>query len=164
MNNFQIEMMEYKRQMQMGIVPRAYSRLMDFMSGLKTYLKKKYLEFNVSGNLYLGYMDMTYFSFFPDSLKEHKLKTGIVFIHESCHFEAWLFGVNKQVQKQYWQRFKDSDWDQFQLVASTEGEDAILTHVVSQEPDFGDLKVLNEEIERETVKFIKEIEKFLLRN
>ena len=37
---------------------------------------------------------------------------GIVFIHETCQFEAWLFGVNKQVQKQYWQLIKDSGWNQ----------------------------------------------------
>lgn len=54
---------------------------------MKAYLQAEYPAYNVSGNLYFGYMDMTYFSFFPHSLKQRNLKTGIVFIHESCQFE-----------------------------------------------------------------------------
>ena len=153
--------MEYKRQMELGVIPDAYRGLMDFMSGLKTYLKNKYPDYIVSGSLYFGYMDMTYFSFFPESLKKYKLKTGIVFIHETCHFESWLFGVNKKIQEKYWKMIKDSDWDQYQLVASTEGEDAILTHVVSRDPDFGDLVALTEIIDLESLEFIKNVENFL---
>jgi hypothetical protein len=112
--------------MQLGVIPRAYRGIMEYMKGLKAYLQAEYPAYNVSGNLYFGYMDMTYFSFFPHSLKQRNLKTGIVFIHESCQFEIWLFGVNKQVQKQYWQLFKDSGWNQYPLVATISGEDAIL--------------------------------------
>ena len=66
----------------------------------------------------------------------------MVFIHESCQFEAWLFGVNKQVQKQYWQLIKDSGWNQYPLVATTRGETAILKHVLTENPDFDDMDEL----------------------
>ena len=36
---------------------------------LRTQLKNKYPDYFVSGSIYYGYMDMTYFSFFPESLK-----------------------------------------------------------------------------------------------
>ena len=147
--------------MQRGVVPWAYRGIIEYMLGLKAYLQAEYPAYNVSGNLYFGYMDMSYFSFFSDSLQHRKLKTGIVFIHESCQFEAWLFGVNKQVQKQYWKRIKDSGWNQYPLVATTRGEDAILTHVLTANPDFDDLDAVTEQIENGAVKSIKDVETFL---
>ena len=91
----------------------------------------------------------------------YRVYAGLVFIHESCQFEAWLFGVNKQVQKQYWQRIKDSGWNQYPLVATTRGEDAILTHVLTANPDFDDLDAVTEQIENGAVKSIKDVETFL---
>lgn len=161
MESFHEAMMEYKRQMQLGVIPRAYRGIMEYMLGLKAYLLTVYPAYNVSSSIYFGYMDMSYFSFFPDSLQHRKLKTGIVFIHETCQFEAWLFGVNKQVQKQYWQLIKDSGWDQYPLVATIRGEDAILKHILTEHPDFDDLDALTKQIENGAVKFIEDVERFL---
>jgi len=147
--------------MQLGVIPRAYRGIMEYMLGLKAYLQAEYPEYNVSGSIYFGYMDMSYFSFFPDSLQHRKLKTGIVFIHETCQFEAWLFGVNKQVQKQYWQLIKDSGWNQYPLVVTIRGEDAILKHVLTENPDFDDMDAVTEQIEIGVVKFIEDVEEFL---
>ena len=160
MESFHDAMMEYKKQMQMGVIPGAYKGLMDFLLGLKAYLKAEYPEYNVSGSMYFGYMDMTYFSFFPDSLKQRNLKAGIVFIHETCQYEVWLFGVNKQVQNRYWQLIKDSGWNQYSLVATTRGEDAILTHVLIENPNFDDLESVTDQIESGTFKFISDVENF----
>ncbi|MBE0687385.1 MAG: hypothetical protein IH585_15450 [Anaerolineaceae bacterium] len=160
MESFHEAMMEYKQQMQLGVIPRAYRGIMDYMLGLKAYLQAEYPAYNVSGSMYFGYMDMSYFSFFSDSLQTRKLKTGIVFIHESCQFEAWLFGVNKQVQKLYWQLIKDNGWNQYPLVATTRGEDAILTHVLIEDPNFDDLDALTNQIEKGAVKFIQDVEDF----
>lgn len=76
-------------------------------------------------------------------------------------FEAWLFGVNKQVQKQYWQLFQDSGWNQYPLIATTRGEDAILKHVLTVNPDFDDMDAVTEQIESGVVKFIEDVEVFL---
>lgn len=161
MDTFHEAVMEYKQQMQLGVIPRAYRGIMEYMLGLKAYLQAEYPAYNVSGSIYFGYMDMSYFSFFPDSLKQRNLKTGIVFIHDTCQFEAWLFGVNKKVQKQYWQLIKDSGWNQYPLVATLRGEDAILTHVLTANPDFDDLDDVTEQIEIGMVKYIEDVERFL---
>ena len=161
MDTFHEAMMEYKKQMQLGVIPKAYLRLMGYLSGLKSTLKTRHPEYHVSGSMYFGYMDMTYFSIFPDSLKQLNLKTGIVFIHATCQFEVWLFGVNKQVQTQYWKMIKDSGWNQYKLVETTKGEDAILTHVLVEEPNFDDLDGLTNQIEVGVLRFVGDVEGFL---
>lgn len=90
---------EYKKQMKKGCIPVAYKGLMEYIMSLRTHFKNKYPDYFVSGNIYYGYMDMTYFSFIPKSLKSKKLKIAVVFIHDKMRFEVWLGGYNKQIQK-----------------------------------------------------------------
>ena len=70
--------------------------------GLRTHFEKKYPDYFISGCVYQGYMDMTYFSFIPKSLKDIKLKPAIVFNHDAFRFEVWLAASNKEVQLKYW--------------------------------------------------------------
>jgi hypothetical protein len=72
-----------------------------------------------------------------------------------------LAGYNKQVQSKYWKLFKESDWNKYQLVSTTQGADSILEYVLVDNPDFNDLDTLTKQIERETLKFIKDVESFL---
>jgi hypothetical protein len=72
-----------------------------------------------------------------------------------------LAGINKQVQSKYWKLFKASDWNKYHLVSTTEGVDSILEYVLVDNPDFGDLDALTKQIERATLKFIKDVEGFL---
>jgi hypothetical protein len=102
---------EYKLQLKKGSIQKAYRGLLKYLMDLRAYFRKKYPAYYVSGNIYCGYMDMSYFSFFPESLKKRKLKIAIVFIHQTCSFEIWLAGYNKKVQMEYWQLFKDSNWN-----------------------------------------------------
>jgi hypothetical protein len=153
-------MKEYRKALDKGVIKYAYQGLMDYILSLKSYFLKLYPDFLVSSNLYLGYMDMTYFSIVPPSLKNRKLKIAVVFIHQKFCFEVWLAGVNKKVQGAYWQLFKDSDWNKFHLVPSIQGVDAILQHTLVKDPDFSDLKRLTRQIEDETLAFIVAIEAF----
>ena len=164
MELFHEYMIEYKKQIQKGAIIEAYRGLMDYIMNLRTYLNKKYPDYNVSSNTYFGYMDMTYFSFFPDSLKNKKLKIGIVFVHETFRFEAWLFGYNKTVQKKYWKLIKEGNWNKYRIVPTTKGFDSILEHVLVDNPDFSDLDNLTKQIERGTLNFFKDVENFLLKN
>lgn len=102
MKPFHEYMNEYRKQMEKGDIKKAYKGLMEYLMELRLHFKKKYPDYVVSGSLYYGYMDMSYFSFFPESLKLRKLKVAIVFIHDTIRFEVWLAGYNKQVQAQYW--------------------------------------------------------------
>ena len=154
-------MAEYKKQMQAGLIPKAYKGLMDYILDLRNYFKKKYPDWSVSGSLYTGYMDMTYFALVPESFRQRGLKIAVVFIHETCRFEVWLSAVNKQVQAEYWQRFKDSGWSTYRLVPSVQGYDSILEETLAEAPDFADLNGLTAQIEQGTLKFIQTIEEFL---
>lgn len=161
MESFQEYVNEYRKQLETGAIQVAYKGLMEYFMGLKTHLNNKYPDLDVAGNIYYGYMDMTYFSISPKPLKDRKLKIAIVFLHETCRFEAWLAGVNKQVQTAYWQLIKDSGWNKYHIVSSTKGADSIIEYVLVDNPDFGDLEALTRQIESETLKFIQDVESFL---
>jgi hypothetical protein len=154
-------MHEYRRQLEKGAIQRAYRGLMEYMMGLRTHFKSKYPDAFVSGSIYYGFMDMTYFSFVPQSLKERDLKIAVVFLHETFRFEAWLAGYNKRVQTEYWKLFRDSGWNKYRLVTTTQGADSIIEHVLVGDPDFSDLDTLTGQIERGTLEFISDIEAFL---
>jgi hypothetical protein len=154
-------MNEYKIQMKKGVIQEAYRGLMDFILNLRTYFMKKYPDFYVSSSIYYGYMDMTYFSFFPKSLKQRKLKVGIVFIHDTCKFEVWLFGYNKQIQSKYWKMIKEKNWNKYKIVPTIKGYDSIIENVLVENPDFSDLDALTKIIEKGTLDFIKDVENFL---
>ena len=161
MPTFPESMLEYRKQLHKGALQAAYRGLMEYLLALKAHLQKKYPDYHVSGGLYPGYMDMSYFSFFPQSFKDRNLKVAVVFVHEAYRFEVWLAGVNKQVQTRYWKLFKDSGWYQYPLVPNPQGADAILEHTLVADPDFSDLEALTQQIERGTLKFIWDLEKFL---
>ena len=159
---FYESIIEYRKQLEQGVIQTAYKGLMEYIMELRTHFQTKYPDYFVSGSIYYGYMDMTYFSFYPQSLQQRKLKVAIVFVHQAFRFEAWLAGSNKQVQQKYWKMIKESGWDKYHLVPSTQGVDSIVESVLVDHPDFGDLGTLTNQIESESLIFIKDIESFLL--
>jgi len=161
MESFHESMSEYRKQLQKGSISKAYKGLMEYMMDLRTSLKTRHPDFNVSGSLYFGYMDMTYFSFYPKSIKDHGLKIAIVFNHPKFTFEVWLAGVNKQVQYNYWKLFTTSGWNKYWIVPTIQGVDSVVEHVLTENPDFRDLDSLSDQIETATLKFIQDIEEFL---
>ena len=155
-------MNEFKKQLEKGYIKEAYRELIEYIMDLKTYFKNKYPEFFVSGSIYYGYMDMTYFSFMPESFKNRKLKIAIVFNYDAFRFEVWLGGYNKQIQKEYWKLFKESGWNKYHIIKPDKGVDSILEYVLVKNPDFSDIDKLTKLIEEGTLKFIEDIENFLL--
>ena len=161
MKPFHQSMAEYRKQLQKGDIKDAYRGLMEYMMNLRTQFEKKYPDYIVSNTLYFGYMDMTYFSFFPKSLQRKKLKIAIVFCHETFRFEVWLAGSNKQVQTTYWKLLKESGWDTYHLPPTTKGVDSILESTLVENPDFSNLESLTKQIEKGTLRFIADVEHFL---
>jgi len=151
---------EYKKQLNKGDIQKAYRGLMDYIMALRTHLKNKYPDYIVT-SIYQGYMDMTYFSFFPKSLKRRKLKVGIVFVHDTFRFEVWLSGSNRTVQSKYWKLLKESDWNKYHLTSTPKRVDYVIDHILVNNPDFGDLDSLTKQIERGTLEFITDVEGFL---
>jgi hypothetical protein len=160
MDPFSEQMLEYQKQIKRGVIQQAYRGLMSYLSSLRTYLAQNNPNYYVS-SLYFGYMDMTYFSFTPPSLKKEKLKIAIVFLHESCRFETWLAANNKKVQTKYWQFFKALGWGKYPIVTTPQGEDAILTLTLIEKPDFSNLNGLTEKIEEKVLAFIADVEAIL---
>ena len=161
MNSFHECMNEYRKQIRKGDIKKAYNGLMKYIKQLRRYLKNKYPDYSVSSSIYYGYMDMTYFSFIPESIKSRRLKIAIVFIHETFQFEVWLAGYNKQIQKSYWKLFKESGWTKHRIASTMQGVDSIIECTLVENPDFSDLDTLTSKIERATLKFIKDVESFL---
>ena len=160
MRSFDKYMNEYRTQMKKGNIKKAYRGLMEYIMELRLHFKRHYPDYFVSGSVYYGYMDMTYFSFTPEVLKRQKLKIAIVFIHDTCRFEVWLGGYNKQVQAKYWKLVKESDWHKYRIPSTIEGSDSIIEDILVENPDFSDLDTLTKQIERSTLRFIKDVEDF----
>jgi hypothetical protein len=161
MESFHEYMDEYKKQLQKGDIQKAYRGLMEYIRSLRLHFKTTYPDYFVSGDIYQGYMDMTYFSFFPQSLKRRKLKIAIVFVHDTCRFEVWLGGYNKQIQAEYWEFIKESDWNTYRVPSSIKGIDSIVEYILVNSPDFSNLDTLTNQIEKGTLQFIKDVEEFL---
>ncbi|MCG8307599.1 MAG: hypothetical protein MI975_09430 [Cytophagales bacterium] len=152
---------EYVQQLEKGAIRKAYKGLTEYMMKLRTHLKNKYPEYHVSGNIYRGYMDMTYFSFTPESLKNKKLKVAIVFIHDGIRYEVWLGGSNKQIQKEYWSLFKESGWNKYHIPSTTKGVDSIIEKILVDNPDFSDPDALTRQIEQGVFEFIEDVADFV---
>ena len=152
---------EYRKQMAKGHIQKAYRGLMEYIMALKTHFKNKYPEYSVPGSIYHGYMDMTYFPLFPESLKSKKLKIAVVFVHEAVRFELWLAANNKRIQTEYWKLFMESGWDKYHIPSTIKGIDSVVEYVVVDNPDFSNLDTLTDKIETGTLTFISDIEHFL---
>ena len=161
MGSFPESMNEYKKQLMKGSIQEAYQGLMGFFRDLRSHFLHKYPEYSVSNNIYYGYMDMTYFSLMPESLKRRQLKIAIVFVHDTFRFEVWLSGSNRNVQSKYWELLKESNWNKYHLASNPRTVDYVIDHILVNNPDFSDLEALQEEIERGTLVFIGDVEKFL---
>lgn len=161
MDSLREYMGEYRKQLQKGEIQKAYRGLMDYMLFLRNHFQKNHPEYDVHGNVYFGYMDMTYFALFSEPLRKRKLKVAVVFLHEAFRFEAWLSGANRQVQVDYSKQIREKEWRKYPLTANPKASDSILEHILVENPNFDDLERLTKVIENNTIKFIHDIQDFL---
>lgn len=148
---------EYKSQLEIGLIPKAYRELIGYVMKLRTHFSNKYADEYIIGSFYQGYMDISFFTVTPLSLKKQKLKIAIVFNHEKIHFEIWLTAQNRQLQKKYWELFKDSDWNKYHIPTSLDGGFSIIDSILVDNPDFNDLERLTTQIDEKVNVFIKDI-------
>jgi hypothetical protein len=161
MKSLQENMAEFGKQLEKGTIQKAYQGLMGYMMSLKNHFSDKYPDYSTPGSLYYGYMDMTYFSILPKSLKDRDLKIAIVFLYDTFRFEIWLSGKNKQILTKYWKIIKESSWDKYKIVEPVKGIDSVVEHILVDNPDFSNLDALTKQIEQGALKFIRDIESFL---
>lgn len=151
---------EYTVQLQQGQIQKAYKGIMTFMSGLKTWLESRHPE-NTATGLYPGYMDMTYFAFTPQALKQRSLKIAIVYLHEQNRFEVWLGGANRRVQSEYVELFKGKNLDGLILSKVEPGVDSIVEMKLVEKPDFDHPEELMLAIESKVIEFTEQVKKLL---
>lgn len=160
MHSIREDFEEFRRQLRNGSVHRAYAALLSYMLGLRTHFKNSQPDWTVSG-LYQGYLDMTYFAIFPPKLKQRDLKIAIVFNYTAFRFEAWLAAGNRQVQRRYWELFRDSHWPDYRVVAPAPGVDSIVEYDLSADFDLSNPDALTARIDAGTAAFIDDIARFL---
>ena len=160
MQSINQDMQEFSRQLEKGTIQRAYRALIAYMMGLRKHFRNNLAGYTVSG-LYQGFMDMTYFALFPPTLKQRNLKMAIVFNYEAFRFEACLAVGNREIQRQYWELFKDSQWPEYRVVRPAKGIDSILECDLATDFDLDGLDDLTGSIEKDVVVFLEDIERFL---
>lgn len=152
---------EYKKQVDSGVIVKAYQGIFQFTRALRNHLKSKYPDYTASGNVEPGTLDYTYFYFTPDSFKKRRLKVAIFFSHDTFTFEICLAGYNKKTAKSYLQFFKENGWNKYQLAETTENTFYLILHTLEENPDFKDLDQLMKNLESGIMEFIDSIELFL---
>lgn len=150
------QIQEYRHQLQNKRIQKAYLGIMNFMSGLSSYLAGWHTNYLVSG-MYFGYMDMTYFAFTPAKLKNLKLKIAIVYLHEEGRFELWLSGSNRRIQAEYIERLRKKAIGNYKLSSLHPGVDSIIETILIENPDFDHQEELMRQIEEKTLKFISDM-------
>lgn len=151
---------EYAAQLSKGRIQKAYKGIMTFMSELRSYLESKHPDYT-AGNLYFGYMDMTYFTFTPADLKNKKLKIAVVYLHEKGVFEVWLAGNNRKIQAEYIASMSSANIGKYKLSQVIPGIDSIIESILVEKPDFDHPDELKKQIEKKTMEFIKDITSIL---
>lgn len=149
---------EHKREGQRHL---DYHQMVNYMKELRTFFNKEYGYDYKLGKLNQGSKNYTYFSLTPESLKRLKLKFVIVCDHILNGFTICLSGQNKGIRKKYWNMFNGSNWDKYHLVESIDNSLMIIDYTMVENPDFGDLKSLTLQIEKESLVFMSELREIL---
>ena len=148
MESFHEYIKEYRKQLEKGDIKKAYKGLMEYFASLRLYLKNKYPDHFISSSIQAGYLDFTYFYFFPKSLKEWQLKIVVIFIHDNFTFEVWLSGYNKIIETKYRALFAKKQWRKYHIAPTTEGIEYVIKHLLIGHPDFSNLDALTRQIEK----------------
>jgi len=147
---------EYTETLKKGRIQRAYRGIMTFMADLRSRIEQDRPEL-ATGALYFGYMDMTYFACTPRELRDQKLKIALVYLHEENRFELWLAAANRQIQARVARQLSGRDLGRHMLMPIKPGEDAIISSVITTQPDFDHPEVLIHFLERELNRFSQEM-------
>ena len=148
----------YKAELDKGDIQIAYEKLLKYVMALTVHFQKVLPDSYTYGNVYLGFMDYTYFYFFNDFLCSKKLRFGIVLNHPKMRFELWLLGQNVEVQRRYWELLKTTKWN---AGRTTMPKYAQLEAALVENTDFSDLDALSDEIGTAAQKIIQEIMPYL---
>jgi hypothetical protein len=133
--SFEKQVQIYRDSMKQGDVPRVYQAIIQFLSLLRKQIHD--LDSNIEvGNLYQGYLDMSYFSFVYPAIKAKKMKMAVVYLHADDRFELWLCGRSKTIQRTYHHQWMGQDVHPWTLSTLDKGVDSILHYELLEQPAF----------------------------
>lgn len=146
---------DYTCLVQQGETQLAYKVILDFLGELRACFTKRYPQLDI-GNVYQGYMDMSYFSLSSKALKDKGLKIAIVYLHDKGHFEAWLSARNRAISKEYGSLIKGITND-IAVFHDESNQDAIMEYTLTTAPDFENQGIMIDIIFQGVEKFISSI-------
>ncbi len=151
---------DYTCHLQQGEIQLAYKGILEFIGKLRVDFIKKYPHYDI-GNIYQGYMDMSYFSLSTKSLKDKGLKIAVVYLHEKGTFEVWLSARNREIAKKYEAVF-DNNVSDVILFHDINNQDAIIECTLTSVPSFEDQALLTDIIREGVGKFITIVSNLLI--
>lgn len=162
MQSLNESLLEYGKLLRETNMQAAYKGLIQYMKVLRKHFKEQHPEYDVSVNLYQGYMDLTFFSFTSELTKKKDLKYIVVFNHEKMKFDVWLSGKNRAVMSKYHKNFSKVPLDNYLLTADAKGMSSIIETTVVENPDFDHPTELTKQIDTAVINFIQDIENTFL--
>lgn len=144
---------DYTCLLQQRNIQVAYKGILNYVGKLRSGFINKYPDYEV-GNIYQGYMDMSYFSLSTKPLKDKGLKIAIVYLHEKGTFEVWFSARNRQIIKRYKSILENKTKDNISVFHDDSNEDAVIEYTLTSTPDFDNPDLLTEIIEKGTEKFV----------
>ena len=139
---------------------RSYRLIMDTFSKLQRKLKQSEPQ-NIISQIYQGFLDMSYIAVMTPLLQRHNLKLAVVYIHETGCFEAWLAAKNRTIQEQYRAKLRTRVQEPYRLKEQKAGEDAILTTMLNDDPDFSDPTLLVLELKKSLDQVLEDMHSLL---
>jgi hypothetical protein len=154
MRNLNAYVAIYQEQLKKGDILIAYNQLVKFVMKLRVdFIKSLSDQYSFSGILH-GYIDYTYFYYSNEYLKSKKLKLAFVLNHLEMRFEIWLVGNTLNAQKEYWSQLRESKWNKHREEMP---KYSVLETIIEDAPDFDNLPLLANKIDRLLIKTSKEI-------
>jgi hypothetical protein len=156
------EVRELRKQAGNQAFTRAYRGLLAFMARLRAQLQAAHPRYRTS-DVYQGYFDITHFAVIPPGLGRHRLKIAVVFNYDAFQFELWLCGVNRGVQRKYYERLRAGSWPACRVREPGPGVDAVLECDVASGSALADPEALTSTIDERLMQLTRDVEAFLSR-
>lgn len=94
-------LVEYKRIMDNTMIRSCYQQVISLIKTIASVLEERLPAYRFMKRIVENQMDVTYFQLTNERLKDRGLKIQVVFVHETCEFEVWMSGYNRNIQCAY---------------------------------------------------------------
>lgn len=147
---------EYKRLLQTTNLQKGYQEFVKSFRQLRTFLQKELPAYAFTGNIVENNMDYAYFQFTNEDLQSKGLKIVIVFVHSEFAYQIWLSGVNRKIQREYYEKLNNKSHP-YTLTKNPERTDYILKATLIGDWNALDVEEMQRAIKANAVDFINQM-------